>query len=128
MSVRRSIAVRVASSTSSRRAAINGASVGWRCTTQKSGAAGSRISVRSRSSARASCASARMTASWLRATSASASTMSIGAIVPAATRARLLRSDSSASASDCRCTSRNATAKTGSHYAFRTLRSVEAIA
>ena len=82
---------------------------------QKSGVSrGSNTRVRNWSSARSRSASARITASMFRATSFSASTMSMGAMVPTSTRVRLLRSDSSARASDWRCTSRNDRANTRS--------------
>ena len=76
-----------------------------RCGSSRSPAsAGSKTSARSVSSAVWICASATITASSRCATSASASTMSIGGVVPISTRARVLRSDSCASSSDCCCT------------------------
>ncbi len=59
---------------------------------QNSGGFGSKISARSWSSAASICDAATMAASSLRATSASAPTTSIGAIVPTSTRVRLSRS------------------------------------
>ena len=77
---------------------------------QKSGIAGSKTSARSVSSAVAILAWATMTASSRAATSDSASTMSIGGVVPISTRERVLRSDSCARSSDCCCTASDATA------------------
>ena len=115
----------MAASTSISRASSTGLSVGWRLIDQKSGVSGSNTRVRNWSSARSRSASARITASMFRATSFSAETMSIGAMVPTSTRVRLLRSDSSARASDWRWTSRNELAYTSCQYALRTVRSVE---
>ena len=99
-----------AASTSTSCARKTGGSVSSNVIVQKSGTFGSKISWRRASSARVICASATITASSLRATSASASMMSIGAIVPMATRDLLLRSDSRAMSSDCCCTFRFSTA------------------
>ena len=63
--------------------------------------------MRSRSSLLLTAASATITASVRRATSASASTMSIGAMVPISTFDRLFLSASRARSSDCWAT-RNA--------------------
>jgi hypothetical protein len=72
-------------------------------------------------------ASATIAASCRNATSASASTMSMGGVVPISTRARVLRRDSCASSSDCRCTSSDAMANARSQYPRRTDRVVAAI-
>ena len=104
MSVRLSSAVLTAASTSTSWARKVGVSVSSNFIPQKSATFGSKMSCRRASSERVICASATITASSLRATSASASTMSIGAIVPTATRALLSCSDSRAISSDCCCT------------------------
>ena len=104
--------MRTAASTSISRASSTGLSLGCRLTLQKAGVSGSSITARNRSSARSTSASARITVSVFLATSASAATMSIGAMVPTSTRVRLLRSDSCASSSDWRWTSRNDRANT----------------
>ena len=82
------------------------------------------MSVRNASSDLLTRASAVMTASERRATSASASTTSIGAIVPISTFDRLLRRDSLARSSDWRATCREATAALRFQYAYFTLRTV----
>ena len=109
-SVRLSSALRTAASTSTVTAWNCGGSTASMCVVQKSGEFGSRTRVRNASSDVWICASLTMTASSRWATSDSASTMSIGGVVPISTRARVLRSDSCASSSDCCCTRSDACA------------------
>ena len=82
------------------------------------------MSVRSLSSLRFTAASATMTFSVRRATSASASTMSMGAMVPISTLDLLLRRASRARSSDWRATCSAAPAAFTSQYAYFTLRIV----
>ncbi len=103
-SVRDSSAFATATSTFTESGEKGALSVGSIFTVQKSADAGSKMSARSVSSARSMAASATITASSRWATSASASTMSIGAMVPISTRALLFLSDSRARSSDWRVT------------------------
>ena len=110
-SVRLSTAFLMAPSTSTL-IAVNGiCSPGSSEVVQKSGEAGSRMSARRRSSACVIAASATITVSSLRATSACASTMSIGAMVPIWTRFSLSAMARLARSSDCCCAERFSRAK-----------------
>ena len=127
MSVRFSSAALTAASVSTGRGSKTAGVVGSISMLQKSGAFGSNTSVRSRSAARSTLAPATITASSRRATSACASTMSIGAMVPISTRERLLRSDSRARSSDWRATSSEPFVYFRSMYALLTARMVDRI-
>ena len=98
--------IRRTMSTSTGLAASAGLSAGSNVVAQNSGVPGSSSSARKRSCACATVCSAMMTFSSFEATSASAWTMSMGAIVPTSTRLRLSPRVWRDSSSVCCCTAR----------------------